>query len=99
MEHLDSSRSIQVDMLTKVDFGEASLSQQAYQAIATKLFPYTVCHSVPLLKEADSLTLEPSLSIVENRGEHVKAFLRDVRTWTRFIASCLARTRQRWIDL
>src|SRR6266699_6034317 len=50
MDHLDSSRSIQVDMLSKVDFGEASLSQQAYQAIATKLFPYTFCHDIPFLR-------------------------------------------------
>src|SRR5260370_22683327 len=42
MEHLDRYLSAQVKMLTKVDFGKATFSQQTGEIITAKLLPHTI---------------------------------------------------------
>jgi hypothetical protein len=47
VEHLDGSLSPQMNVLTEVDFGKASLSQQTNKTIVAKLLPDTIeaiCH-------------------------------------------------------
>ena len=42
VEHLDRGLSPQMNVLTEIDFGKASLSQQTNQAIVTELLPDTI---------------------------------------------------------
>ena len=49
LEHLDSGQRVQMKMLTEVDIGEATASEQAEQAIVAKLLAHTVGHRPGLL--------------------------------------------------
>src|SRR5881392_1017334 len=46
LQHFDSCPSLDMQMFAKVDLCEASRSQQADQAIVTKLLSHAVCHAL-----------------------------------------------------
>ena len=49
LEHLDSGQRVQMKMLTEVDIGEATASEQTEQAIVAKLLAHAVGHWPGLL--------------------------------------------------
>ena len=47
MQHLDGRLLVESHMLSEVDFGIATLSQQADQSVVAKLLSKSVCHLRP----------------------------------------------------
>jgi len=44
LEYFDSRLRAKIDMFTQVDLGEATFSQEAYEAVIPKVLPNTFCH-------------------------------------------------------